>query len=275
MKNNVSRREAFNTEDRGKLCAFFAAAAGALILLNSAAVLPLLTYLESNVLFADSIAVTLLYILSRLLVYAVPFIISSAIILGVCRYGFRRAVPIFAFSAALTVVNYSMNMLCGHLFELVINNTSPSIDWGFDMPVLLFYIVLDLATYAIVAYIANVYCKRARGEYRERRNATLKLGLECEDEDSMFVTKKIFDRGNLLHRAILITSIIYFAEFLATHAILQVTYLVYNGRTDGILVLLFDLLTDILLSTAGYFMIRGIVGLGLRKRCKRQEKKAL
>lgn len=236
--------------------------------LNSLVLSPIYIRLASDVAFSDTLWVALLYHLTQdgLLDLAVFAVCYPASMYAVWRVGLRRAKAFPVAFSLLTlgkyVVNYFMTCLTDTGFPSAMEL------FTYDLPVILFMLVLELGQYAAILAILmltkSAYLRRKSLEEAETMLAEGHTpdGAWDTDGDSLDATcggtevfpfTRLVSLRNPVQLTAFLGALLVFLARSINHLIYQITLFRFYGFTDGLLVMGVDFITDLFLAVLFYF----------------------
>lgn len=218
---------------------------------------PLYVSLASNVLYSNAWWMEILYQLTSggLIDLAVFAICYPATLYAVRREGFSRSLSIPIVFSALTLAKFVANFFV----TAVADQALPDIEEFLtaDLPMILVMFLLEWIQYILVVLIAIFV--RWRYDVRARRvaeNARLlpEHRKSCKAPSPDFPFRKIYDRYNGLQRGALLSAIMVVLGRVVMHLIYQITLFVNFGSSDGWVVMLIDLISDLVVGVIFYLV---------------------
>ncbi len=210
---------------------------------------PVYTQLSANVLYQDAwFTAALSYLLSAMDI-VVFLVVYPATVYAVWRGGLKGAYSVPLAFVLLTLGKYVLNFFMTCLTDG--GFPSGEIFLEQDLPIIAPSYLLEVLQYALVLLIA-VLIRRSR---MARYNEELLYEKKTADVRSLaFPMTKLFSYRNPLQWTALWMAVVMLVGRLLMHGMYQFTLLIYNGATDGALVIAIDLVSDVILGAVAYFL---------------------
>ncbi len=213
---------------------------------------PIYIRFASDVAYADDWWVILLYYLTDgglcdLTVFALCY---PATLYAIWVAGFKRAVSVPVLYAILTVVKFILNFIMSCITDSALPQFSDFVSG--DLPIILAMVLLELLQYALMILIMIIWRSRYENRVALAAAAT-ELGRDMPPPLPAFPLRRLVDMKNPVQGTAFLTALILFIGRLAMHQIYQYALYITSGYTDGIVVMLVDLLLDIFISVLFYF----------------------
>ena len=217
--------------------------------LTSLVLAPVYVKYASDILYAETWWVYLLYYLTEegLVDLAVFAVCYPATMYAVWRAGFKGAVRIPVAFSLITLGKFAVNFFMTSLVDGALPNASEFL--SFDLPYIGTMYLLEIAQYAVVILL-TVWIK---GRYLRRQAlAGLSAG-EGTAPAASFTFTGLLPRKNPVQLSALLMAVFMLAVRFVMHQIYQYTLYITSGYTDGLLIMVLDLLGDIFAGVVLYF----------------------
>lgn len=243
--------------------------------ISSFVLAPLYIQLASNVAYADAWWTAILYHLTQdgwidLAVFAVCY---SATLYAIARVGLKSAKRIPITFAVLTVAKFIVNFFMTCITDSALPSLSEFL--RADLPMILIMILLELLQYALLIAILLLSLRRHRRK-AELSAAVAMLEGESDttaetvsDPLALFTFDKLVCMKNPVQRTAFFMALVLFVGRAAMHQIYEITLYITMGLTDGLLVMVVDLISDLIMAVILYFVV-----LLLLSRFARKEREA-
>ena len=215
---------------------------------------PIYVTFASDVVYADAWWVFILYYLTEggFLDLAVFAICYPAAIYAAWHVGLKQSARIPVTFALITLGRFLVNFF----MTTVMDSALPSlVDFlTFDLPYIGALYFLEMLQYALVIGIALLVKRRffRKREYREACAILEKK--ELEPLAPFLPFNRLLGLKNPLQRSAFYMALLVFFLNFAQHQIYQITLYIYTGRSDGLLIMILDLITDLFIGVIFYFV---------------------
>ena len=216
---------------------------------------PLYIKFASDVVYADAWWVYILYYLTEeglvdLTVFAICY---SAAIYAVWTVGLKRAIRVPIAFVLLTLARFVVNFF----MTAITDSALPSMDdfLSFDLPYISVLFLLEVFQYALVIAL-TLWVKRRHTRACELMMADrLLAGKEAEIPvaSAVFPFATLVSVKNPLQLSALLMGLWMFFSRFVSHQIYQYTVYLASGYTDGLLVMVLDLISDVFVGVIFYF----------------------
>ncbi len=212
---------------------------------------PLYTQLSADIAYQEAAITYVLYYALSAVELAVFFIVFPATIYAVWRGGLLGSRSVWITFALATLVKYVLNFFVDCIADGNIPSWQNFVDK--DVPIILPNFLLELGQYALILFMAVLI---VRGKKRKWQTDVLLDGPKAGDERSLaFPIVKLFSLKNPVLASAFATSLFLFIARAVSHLIYQLALLIYNGESEGTMVLIIDLVSDLLLAAIAYFVM--------------------
>lgn len=212
---------------------------------------PLYTQLDSNVTYQESLVTYILYYLVYGVEIAVFWGVFPATLYAIWRAGFKKASPVWITFHIATAAKFFLNFI----MDCILDGSVPSLDFliNRDLPIILPLFLLEIAQYWVVILISVLTIRRRK---RKWQIDVLLDGSAAGDERSLaFPIVKLFRWKNPVQAASFGIAVFFGLVRILMHLYYQLVLLVYTNKTDGALIITVDMLSDVLLAVAAYFVM--------------------
>lgn len=236
-----------------RMCGLTVLVAAVLYALNSFVLSPVYIKFASDIVYADTWWVYVLYYLTEeglldLTVFAVCY---PAAIYAVWCAGLKRAIRVPVAFALLTLARFVVNFF----MTAITDSALPDIEefLAFDLPYIGALYLLEMLQYALVIAM-TLAVKHRYLRKREFLEAEAMLdGKTAAPEAPLLPFTRLISVKNPLQCSALLMALLVFVLRFASHQIYQITLFVQTGRSDGLLVMVLDILSDIFVGVIFYF----------------------
>ena len=248
-----------------RMCRLTVLVAAVLYALNSFIVTPLYIQFASDIVYADAWWVYILYYLTEegLLDLAVFAVCYPAAIYAVWQAGLKRAVRVPVAFALLTLARFVVNFF----MTAITDSALPDVDefLSFDLPYIGALYLLEMLQYALVIALTLAVKHRylRKREYAEAE--ALLDGREPAPEAPLLPFTRLVSVKNPLQCLALLMGLLMTVLRVITHQIYQYTLFTQNGMTDGLAVMVLDLISDIFVGVILYFAALLLISRFYRK----------
>lgn len=219
--------------------------------LYSLVIAPLYTQLSANITYQEAAITYVLYYALSAVEIAVFFIVFPATIYAVWRGGLLGSRAVWITFSLATIGKYVLNFFMDCLTDGHIPSWQSFVDK--DVPIILPNFLLELGQYVLILFMAVLII---RGRKRKWQTDVLLDGPKAGDERSLaFPVTKLFSLKNPVLASSFATSVFLFVARAISHLIYQLALLIYNGESDGTMILVIDLVSDLLLAAIAYFVM--------------------
>lgn len=236
-----------------RMCGLTVLVAAVLYALNSFILSPLYIKFASDIVYADAWWVYILYYLTEegLLDLTVFAICYPAAIYAVWSAGLKQAIRVPVAFALLTLARFVVNFFMTAITDSALPDMEEFLT--FDLPYIGALYLLEMLQYALVIAMTLAVKRRyiRNREYAEAR-ALLDDGEAASDAPLLPFTRLISMRNPLQHASFLMALLVFVLRF-ATHQIYQLTLFAQTGRTDGLAIMVLDIISDIFIGVIFYF----------------------
>jgi len=215
---------------------------------------PLYITFVSDVVYADTWWVYILYYLTEgdVLAHAVYAVCYPAAIYAAWHAGLKRSIRIPVSFALITLARFLVNFF----MTTVMDSALPSMEdfLTFDLPYISALYLLEMLQYTLVIAIALLVKRRffRKREYREA--CAIPERKELEPLAPMLPFDRLFALKNPLQRSAFYMALLVFLLRFAGHQIYQMTLYLQTGRSDGILIMILDMIADLFVGVILYFV---------------------
>ena len=224
--------------------------AGVLYGLYALVLAPIYTQLSADVVYQDHIITIILAYLLPALDICVYVGVYAAVIYAIWRGGVGKAWRAPVAFVLLTLGKYLLNFFMTCLTDGGFPSFSSFVED--DLVIMGEAFLLEMLQFGLVVLIASVI--------RHKRVTKHQLAMLSErhpvDERVLaFPMKGMLSAKNPVQWATFWTAIVLLVGRVYMHLVYQLALLVYNGETDGLAVILFDLGSDLLIAGGAYFVM--------------------
>ncbi len=236
-----------------RMCRLTVLVAAICYALNSFVLSPVYIQFASDIVYADAWWVYILYYLTEegLMDLAVFAVCYPAAIYAVWCAGLKRAVRVPLAFALLTLARFVVNFF----MTAITDSALPDIDefLSFDLPYIGSLYLLEMLQYALVIALTLAVKHRylRKREYLEAE--ALLDGREVPTEAPLFPFTRLISVKNPLQCSALLMGLLVAVLRVIMHQIYQYTLFTQNGSTDGLTVMVLDLVSDIFVGVILYF----------------------
>ena len=232
--------------------------AGICIALCSLILAPIFVRYSTDVAYKDSWWVYVLYTLTDggLLELVSMVLCYPASLYALWRVGFRRGVSVPLTFAGMTLAKYAVNFIFP---ALTYEGALPDFDsfLGFDLPIMLANYAMEMAQFALVLLIAHIlrtaFLRKAWMEQAESSEDGEDFVPVDPDTGVLFRFQRLLGLRNPVQLSAFLMAVVMSVFRIAMHQIYQYT-LYLNGGTDGLLIMVLDLLGDLFIGVLAYFL---------------------
>ena len=218
---------------------------------------PLYVSLASNVLYSNAWWMEILYQLTSggLIDLAVFAVCYSATIYVVRREGFSRTMSIPIMFSVLTLAKFVANFFVTAIADKALPDMEEFLTA--DLPMIIGMFLLEWGQYILVVLIA-IFVRWRCDVWERRAAANARLLPEhrksCKTPAPDFPFRRVCDGRNGLQRGALLTALVVIIGRVVMHLVYQIALFVNFGSSDGWVVMLIDLVSDIFVGAILYFV---------------------
>ena len=235
---------------------------------------PLYISFASNVVYADTWWVFILYYLTEegLLDMAVFAICYPAAIYAAWQVGLKRSIRVPLSFALLTLARFIVNFFMTAVTDSAL--PSPEEFLSFDLPYIGGLFLLEMAQFALVLTVSLLVKRRflRKREYLEA--CAILEGKTVAPAEPLLPFIRLLPFKNPLQRSAFYMALTVFLLRFAGHQIYQMTLFLQTGRSDGLLIMVLDLISDIFIGVILYFVAMLLMNRFHRKDSEGEETKA-
>lgn len=221
--------------------------------LKAAVLHPIYTRFASDVAFRDAWWVLVLYYLTEgglcdLVVFGLCY---PASLYAVWSAGLKGAASVPAAFAGLTVFKFLLNFVVSAITDSALPQFSNFFLYDF-LPIILPMILLELLQYALMLAVIAFW----RNRYQNRlllSEAAAELGRNIPAPAPVFPFTRLVSIKNPIQGTALLSALVLLIGRVAMHQIYQYAQFINSGYTEGLLIMVVDLLSDIFISVLFYF----------------------
>jgi hypothetical protein len=215
---------------------------------------PLYIRFASDIAYADAWWVYVLYYLTEegLLDLAAFSVCYTASLYAVWCAGLKKAIRVPVAFALITMGKFVVNFFMTAITDSALPDMGEFL--SFDLPYIGALYLLEMLQYAVIIGIA-LWVKRVYTRKREYLEACATLaGKTAEPEAPMLPFDRLLSWKNPLQRSALFMALVVFCLRFSTHMIYQITLFLNTGISDGWLVMVLDLISDVFIGVIFYFV---------------------
>ena len=226
---------------------------------------PLYIRFASDIAFSDAWWVYILYYLTEegLLDMAAFAVCYTATLYAVWCAGLKKAIRVPLAFALITFGKFVVNFF----MTSITDSALPSMDafLSFDLPYIAALFLLEMLQYAVIIGIA-LWVKHLYSRKREYLEACAMLaGKEPAPDAVLLPLTRLLSWKNPIQRSALFMGVVIFVLRFATHQIYQITLYIQTGASDGWLIMVLDLISDIFIGVIFYFAAMLLINRFARK----------
>lgn len=236
-----------------RMCRLTLLVAAACFAINSFVLSPLYIKFASDIMYAEAWWVYLLYYLTEegLIDMAVFAVCYPATIYAVWCVGLKRAVRVPLSFALLTLARFVVNFFMTAITDSALPDAEEFL--SFDLPYIAALYLLEMLQFALIIAI-TLSVRRRYLRNRELREAEALLeGGKAAAEAPLLPFTRLFGMKNPLQRASFLMALLVTVLGVMSDQIYQFTLFSQNGYTDGLLIMVLDLIADLFLGAILYF----------------------
>ncbi len=214
---------------------------------------PIYLRFSSDITFQNAWWVQILYYLTAenvcdLVVFAVCY---PASLYAVWMVGIKRAMSIPVCYSLMTVLKFVLNCVVSYITDSALPQLSDFFYHDF-LPIILPMVLLELLQYIIMLVIIGVW----RHRYENRlllSEAAAELGRDIPPPKPAFPFVRLVNVKNPVQGTAFLSALVLLIGRVAMHQIYQYALYITSGYTDGLVVMLIDLISDIFIAVLFYF----------------------
>lgn len=253
---------------------FTALWAGVCFVLCSLILTPIYLRYATDVAYMNTWWVYILYCLTDggLLDLAAIALCYPASVYVLWRMGFRRSVSVPLTFAGMTLAKYVVNFVFP---ALTYEGSFPDGNtfFGFDLPIMLANYGLEMLQFAVVLLLAHLfrraYLRRAWIEQAQASEDGENFIPTDPDTGVLFSFRRLLGLKNPVQLAALLGAAVVSCSRIAMHQIYEYTLFLFNGATDGLLIMVLDLVGDLFIGVLLYFIALLLFARFFRKETER------
>ena len=236
-----------------RMCGLTVLVAAVLYALNSFILSPLYIKFASDIVYADAWWVYILYYLTEegLLDLAVFAVCYPAAIYAVWRAGLKLAIRVPVAFALITLARFVVNFFMTAITDSALPDMNEFL--SFDLPYIAVLYLLEMLQYALVIAM-TLLVKRSylrRRAYREAE--ALVADKKADPEAPLLPFTRLVSMKNPLQCSAFLMALWMLITRVAMHQIYQLTLFIQTGSSDGLLIMVLDLISDIFVAVIFYF----------------------
>ena len=214
---------------------------------------PIYIRYASDIVYADAWWLYILYYLTEegLVDLAVFAICYPAAIYAVWQVGLKQAIRVPVSFALITLGRFVVNFFMTAVTDSALPDMAEFL--AFDLPYISLLYLLEMLQYLLVIAL-TLLIKRSYLRKREYLEAeALLAGREAPKAAPLMPFARLLSLKNPLQcSAFLMALVVFLARFVG-HQIYQITLFLQTGMTDGLLIMVLDLLSDVFVGVIFYF----------------------
>ncbi len=226
-------------------------------LLNYAVLTPIYIRFVSDIAYQNAWWVAVLYYLTveGLLDLAVFALCYPATVYAVWRAGIKRSLGLSLAFVGLTLFKFILNFFMTGITEGALPDIEEFL--AGDLPMILGMFLLEVLQYVLI--IAVTAFIRGRCRRNERIIAGMKLlpeveRVEIEPHAPAFPITQLFSLKNPIQLAAFLATLVVFVGRSGMHLVYQITLYINFGSSDGWVIMLIDLISDLVIAGIMYFV---------------------
>lgn len=212
---------------------------------------PLYTQLSSDIVYQESLITYLLYYAYTAAELVTFCLVFPATVYAVWRGGLKNSRSVWITFLVATVCKYLANFIMSCITDGYVPSWTGLV--RDDLPIILPNLLLELGQYVIVVMLAWLIIRRRK---RKWQMDVLLDGKAAGDERSLaFPITRLLSFKNPVQASAFAVSVFMMIARVITHLVYQLALLIYNGESDGALIITLDMISDVLLGGIIYFVM--------------------
>lgn len=235
---------------------------------------PIYIQFASNIVYAEAWWVYLLYYLTEeglidLVVFAVCY---PATMYAVWQAGLKQAIRVPVAFSLITLGKFLVNFFMTSIVDGALPTASEFLH--FDLPYIGALYVLEILQYALVIGLVLLLKRRYENKCAVADAEALLHESKTAPSEPLFRFNRLLGLKNPVQLSAFLTALLIFIARVIQHQIYQYTLYVTSGYTDGLFIMVLDLISDLFIAVMLYFAALLLLSRFYRKDCEAAAREA-